>query len=258
MESIISFNLEELTLSSKFLRLETSKGDVVIDIKKMMKEPVNSENAFFNATRVAEMYGRKKELNAFMNLKATKKYIEILEEEFAMITSNSRNQIKTHYIKRGKETKDNKGQFGTYLHNELFFKYLSWCDVKFEREIHKAFKQMVIHSNEIKIERDNTKILFHGLTATIQDIYIPNQTSDNAKKFAFSSISTLVNMIVLGCKASKYANDNDIEIEGNKSIRDYLNKEQLEEIKDIEENVNGIIKYGKVYEYQDIKEELLR
>jgi len=256
MESIITSNLEEITLSSKLLRLETSRGDLLIDIQKMMSEPVNSENAYFNATRVAELYGREKELNAFTKLKSTKEYIKLLEEEFALIPRNSRNQIKTHYTKRGRETKENKGTFGTYLHNELFFKYLSWCDVRFEREMHKIFKQIIIHTNELKIERDNTKILFKDLSKTIKDIYIPNQESDNAKKFAFSTITTLTNMEVLGCMASKYARDNNIEVENGKSIRDYLSKEQLQEITDIEEHINGVIKYGKIYDYHEIKAEL--
>ena len=94
MKNIITTNIKNLTLDSSFVRIESSKGEVIIDIKKMIKEPIGSEIAYFNATRVAEFFGRKKELNAFMRLKSTKEYIEILEEEFCMITRNIRNHTK--------------------------------------------------------------------------------------------------------------------------------------------------------------------
>ena len=47
MDSIIVTKLNEITLKSGFLKIETSKGDLLLDIKQMMKEPVNSENAYF-------------------------------------------------------------------------------------------------------------------------------------------------------------------------------------------------------------------
>ena len=258
MKNIITTNIKNLTLDSGFVRIESSKGEIIVDIKKMMKEPIGSEIAYFNATRVAEFFGRKKELNAFMRLKSTKEYIEILDEEFSLITRNSRNHakpIKTHFVKRGKETNENKGTFGTYLHNELFFEYLSWCDVRFRRELHKIMKLIILQSNEIKIERANTKALFHPLTDTIRDIYVPVQTSANGKKFAYSSLMTLINMQVLGCSAKKYAHDNDIEVDtkGGKSVRDYLPKNMLEEIKLLEEDLNGYIKYAKITNYHELR-----
>jgi len=261
MKNIITTNIKNLTLDSGFVRIESSKGEVIVDIKKMIKEPIGSEIAYFNATRVAEFFGRKKELNTFMRLKSTKEYIEILEEEFCMITRNSRNHtkpVKTHFVKRGKETNENKGTFGTYLHNELFFEYLSWCDVRFRREIHKIMKLIILQSNEIKIERANTKALFHPLTDTIRDIYVPAQESENAKKFAYSSLMTLINLQVLGCSAKKYAINNDIEvnIKGGKSIRDYLPQEMLTIIKRLEEDLNGYIKYAKVTDYHDLKSKI--
>ena len=262
-----------ITLSSKLLSIKTSKGEIVIDIQQMMKEPVDSENAYFNATRVADFFSRSKELNKFMNLKSTKEYIEVLEEEFFDYTENSaikkdhnqellfkdysKNKIKTHFVKRGRENKENKGTFGTYLHNELFFKYLGWCDVRFEREIHKAIKQVVLSANTLKIERENTKILFHPLTDSIRDIYIPAQILNDSIKYAYPTLINLVNLKVLGMSAKKYATLNSITVEKGKSIRDYLNEDLLEQIKNCEEDLNGYIKYAKITDYRKLQELIL-
>jgi len=251
-DSIITSNVGELTLTSKFIKIESSKGEFVIDIQKMMKEPVNSDNAYFNATRVAEYFPNKK-LAFFQRLESTKEYIKVLEDEFLDYANLAQSKpIKTHYTKRGKETPLNKGTFGTYLHNELFLKYLSWCDVKFEREIHRIIKHVIINANELKIERGNARFHFKPLTDVIKDIYIPAQTSDNSKKFAYSSLSNLINIAVLGASAKKYISDNNLDTE--KALRDQLSKKQVTKIDKLEIDLHGYIKYGKVYEYQELKE----
>ena len=255
MDSIIVTKLNEITLKSGLLKIETSKGDLLLDIKQMMKEPINSENAYFNATRVSDFFDGKKLLAEFMRLKSTKEYIEMLEKEFSLIMGNSHNQkIKTHFTKRGKETEDNKGTFGTYLHNELFFEYLGWCDVKFRREIHKLMKEIITHSNEIKIERSNTKIHFKPLTQAIKDIYIPNQESESAKRFAYQNIATLINMKALGMSGTKYRKDNNIDDEID--LRDVLDKDTLERIDEVEMDLYGYIKYANITDYEILKEKI--
>lgn len=260
MKTIITTDLKNITLSSGLLLVKSSKGDIVVDIKQMMKEPIDSDNAYFNATRVASYFSRGKELNKFMNLKSTKEYIQVLNEEFNDYTEKGviKKKPRTHFVKRGRETEDNKGTFGTYLHTELFFEYLGWLDVRFRREIHKLFKSIVIQSNVLKIERENTKILFKGLTDTIKDVWIPAQDSDNGKKYAYSTLATLSNIAVLGCMSKKYATDNEIEIEKGKSVRDYLSEDVLKKIEKVEENINGFIKYGNITDYEELKAKILK
>ena len=53
---IITTNLQEINMSSQFLTVSTPKGEINIDIKKLLKEPINSDNAYFNATQIAKMY----------------------------------------------------------------------------------------------------------------------------------------------------------------------------------------------------------
>ena len=256
MDSIIVTKLNEITLKSGLLKIETSKGDLLLDIKQMMKEPVDSENAYFNATRVASFFSRGKGLNKFMNLNSTKEYIKMLNDEFIDYTKKGviKNRLKTHFVKRGRETEENKGTFGTYLHNELFFEYLGWCDVKFRREIHKLMKEIITHSNEIKIERSNTKIHFKPLTQAIKDIYIPNQESESAKRFAYQNIATLINMKALGMSGTKYRKDNNIDDEID--LRDVLDKDTLTRIDEVEMDLYGYIKYANITDYEILKEKI--
>ena len=254
MDSIITTNLKEITLTSGLLNITSSKGDIVIDVKQMLKEPINSDNAYFNATRVSDIF-KNKPLSEFMRLKSTKEYIEVLEKEFSLIMGKSHNQkIKTHFTKRGRETEDNKGTFGTYLHNELFFEYLSWCDVSFRREMHKIFKQIITHSNELKIERSNTKIHFKPLTEAIRDIFIPAQESDKGKQFAYSNLSNLINIKVLGSTAKKYREDNGID--EDVCLRDVVTKEELEAIDRLELDLHGYIKYANITDYEILRNKL--
>jgi len=247
MESIITTNLKDITLGSQFLTLKTPNGEIEVDIKRLLKEPINSDSAYFNATQVAKAYN--KDIKDWMRNASTKEYISKRESILNLADSPYLKMVKTV---RGKY------HGGTWLHRKVVLSFLRWVDVDLEIAMDDVIENLIVHSNELKIGRDNTKILFKGLTETIRDIYIPNQESDNAKKFAFSAISTLVNMKVLGCMASKYAKDNNIEIEAGKSIRDYLSKEQLKSIMQTEEHVNGLIKYAKIYDYQEIKDEVTK
>ena len=244
MNSIITTSLKEITLNSEFLLLKIDGKDLEIDVKKLLREPINSENIYFNATKIASFYN-KKVIN-FLRLDGTKQYISQIEEYF-------KGDLKSPLIK----TVKGKYHSGTWLHKELFIEFISWCDTGLRFKMHQLIKKLITHSNEIKIERQGTKTLFKQLSETIRDIYIPQQTSDNAKKFAYSTLMTLANIKVLGCKADKYARDNNIEIDKNKTIRDYLNKDLLIAIEKVEEDINGYIKYGKIYDYQKIKELIL-
>ena len=240
MDSIITTNLKDITLSSQFLTLLTPNGELEIDIKQLLKEPVNSDSAYFNATTVAKMYN--KDLSNFTRTEGYKKYIEMLNRDY-------------HGIKMERKVRG-RHHSGTWFHSKMFLKFVSWVDVEFEYGMHRFLEQLIIHSNEIKIERDNTKILYKDLSRIIDTIYIPAQESENSKKFAYSNIAGLVNIKVLGSLATKYAKDNSIEVEKGKSVRDYLEKDKLEQIKEVERVVAGIIEFGNITDYEEIKERL--
>lgn len=149
-----------------------------------------------------------------------------------------------------------KHHSGTWLHSKVVLRLMRWLDTELEVAMDLFLQDLIIHSNEIKIERDNTKILYKDLSRIIDTIYIPAQESENSKKFAYSNIAGLVNIKVLGSLATKYAKDNSIEIEKGKSVRDYLEKDKLEQIKEVERVVAGIIEFGNITDYEEIKERL--
>ena len=232
----IASTINDITLNTKLLEFHSPTGDVIIDIKRLLE--AEGDDAYINVTHIAKKLN--KEVKEFFKLKSTREYIEVLEE---VINEDRIKPIKLKYTKRGKETKETLqqgGVYGTFLHKELAIVFLRWLDIRFAVTCDQFIKKAIIQCSVLKMERSNTKALFHPLTDTIKDIYIPAQESANAKKFAYSSLMTLINMQVLGCSAKKYANDNNIEVDtkSGKSVRDYLPKDILSQITNLEEDLN--------------------
>jgi hypothetical protein len=252
MQDLIISNIEDITLDTKLLEFTAPNGKVVIDIKRLLQS--EGEDAYINVTHISKIFN--KDAREFFKLKSTREYIEALEE-YLNISDSKKSKIKLKYTKRGRETEETKkkGIYGTFIHKELSIVFLRWLDIRFAIACDQFIKKAIIQCEVLKMERSNTKALFHPLTDSIKDIYIPAQTSANGKKFAYSSLMTLINMQVLGCSAKKYANDNDIEVDtkGGKSVRDYLPKNMLEEIKLLEEDLNGYIKYARITNYNELR-----
>ena len=245
MTDIITTNLKQITLSSQFLTLQSPNGEIEVDIKKMLKEPMHSENCYFNATNIAKHFN--KDIQSYMR-SGGKEYIAIVDEEFKSVQKTDL-KLKTHYAKRGKY------HSGTWLHREIFLDFCRWLDKSFARKMDLVIKELIIHSNELKIERKDTKFHFKGLTDVIKDIYIPAQESDNGKRWAYSSLSTMINIAVLGCKGTKYIKDNNLD--PDTPLRDQLSKEQVSLIDDKEEQLNGYIKYAGITDYETLKIKLM-
>ncbi len=250
METVAIVN-SGLTLSSQFLHLKTPKGEVTIDIKALLKEPIGSDKAYFNATEIAKMYGVK--LHNIFRTEQWKNYVKAVEKaiESKCLTSETFKKPKLIKTVRGRH------HSGTWLHAELVIEFIRQIDVEFAVQMDFFIKDLIRKADELKIERAQTKAMFHPLTDAIRDYYIPNQTSENAKRFAYSSILTLANLKVLGCSSRKYAKMNGIEIENGKNIRDYLDADTLERIKEVEIQLYALIKYSKIYRYNILKKLLL-
>ena len=250
---IITTNLKEINLSSKFLKLESDTGEMLIDIKQLLSEPVGSENAYFNATEVCKMFNKR--VDNFLRLSETCLYIEKMEQFINTSDVRDLYEPKKAYLKMVKTI---RGRYngGTYFHKELFLKFASWLSIDFEIAMHQIIKSLILQSNSLKIERDNVKIHFKELSDVIKDKWIPAQDNDNAKKFAYSNIATLVNLKVFGTTSSKYAKDNGIEIEKGKSIRDYVSLELQHKIDNAEKEVWAFIFTGTT-EYEILKNKVL-
>lgn len=244
MESIITTNLKEVTLSSQFLTLRTPKGELEIDIKQLLKEPINSDSAYFNATTFAQLYGKR--INDFIRLENTQEYLSIMGRYVNTISNG--NKIQLVKTVRGKH------HSGTWLHSKVILRLMRWLDTELEVAMDLFLQDLIIHSNEIKIERSNTKINFKPLTQVIKDIYIPNQESEGAKKFAYQNIATLINMKALGMSGTKYRKDNNIDDEID--LREVLDKDTLARIDEVEIDLHGYIKYANITDYEILKEKI--
>jgi len=98
--------------------------------------------------------------------------------------------------------------------------------------------------------------LFKPLTNTIKNIWIPSQTSDNKKKFAYVQLIDLSNLVALGVRAKQYKEQNSIEVEKGKTIRDYMSEDELNRIEEAERKINGYIEFGGVTTYEELKNRL--
>jgi len=202
-----------------------------------------SKSAVIRMIKTPKMYG--KNINEYMRRESTKEYIRKKEQIL--------NMGKTTYLKLSKTVRG-KYRSGTWLHSKVILHFLRWIDIDFEIMMDDFIEKLIIHSNELKIERTNTKINFKPLVDAIKNIYIPNQDSDNAKKFAYQNIATLINMKALGMSGAKYKKEN--EIDNDVDLRDVLPKEILKKIDEVELDLFGYIKYANITDYEMLKEKI--
>lgn len=147
-----------------------------------------------------------------------------------------------------------KHHSGTWLHSKVVLRLMRWIDTELEVAMDLFLQNLIIHSNQLKIERANTKIHFKPLTDVIKDIYIPAQNSDNAKTFAYQNIATLINLKALGMSSAKYRKDNNIA--DDVDLRDILSQDLLNKIDEAELDLHGYIKYANITDYEILKEKL--
>jgi hypothetical protein len=239
-------SIETIHLKTKLLEIETINGELVVDVQTLLKAPVGSEEAYFKATTIAKKFG--KDARKFLDNTNTKEYIEALDEYF--LNSQNFGGLKNgwFYTKRGKY------QGGTWFHKELFLKFASWVSPKFEVQMHQVVKQLIIYSDQLKIDRLDTKFLYKELGKTVKEIYLPKQ-SQNSQRFTFVNLANLINLKVLGYTAKQYRELHNVD--PNIAIRDTLPDETLEEIIEVEKDMNGYIKYGEIYDYDTLKKKIL-
>lgn len=277
MTQFLAKSIKEITLSSKFFELSIRGKDgetIEIDIQGLMKADNHSEDAWINITPILKAYNKK--LSHWLRNESVKEYINIQTNRvfnscnLQQLKDGTKNPFpKSQWYKKKKYdwlksdtplicTRTGRYHSGTWLHKKLFIEFITVLDVNLRIELHEVIEEIVKQATIIKIERVGTKTLFHELADTIKDIYIPAQTSDNAIKFAYSSLMTLANMKVLGTTAKKYCLDNDIKITKEMiSVRDALDKNILAQIKKVEKDINGFIRYGGVTNYNELKNKIL-
>jgi hypothetical protein len=260
-------SIENISMITKLLTLTYGDKDgveLVIDVKALMMADVGSENAYINITPICK-YFNKRAQNFFASPN-TVKYMQIVESKhiFKVLESSSlNNKNGSKYNKNNNLIDKNIGKLklvikkrgkhnsGTWIHTELFLKFASWVSVEFEYDMHQLIKQLIRQADHVKTDRASTKHLFHPLTDAIKDIWIPSQ-SENGKKFAYTNLANLINKKVIGMTAKQYKVKNQIDLDA--SIRDTFPDNILKKIEVIEKDMWGHIKYGKITEYEKLKD----
>ena len=255
---LVTTDIENLTLSTHFIEFEAPNGKVIVDIKKLLNG--RGDEAYFNATQIAKMFSKdndskkaSQKVKDYLKNKSTKEYMQIVDEENNM---GGLSHIKIKFARRG-FTSDEAWKNGTWFHKDLALHFFRTLDARFAYRCDQFLKQVIIQSQILHIEREQTKILFKPLTNTIKNIWIPKQTSDNKKKFAYVMLVNLANIIALGVTSKKYKEDRGLEIEKGKTIRDYMSEDELKKIEEAERKINGVIEFGGVLGYEELKQKLV-
>lgn len=251
---IITSNFKNITLSTKLVRLESHSGELILDISQAFK----SGNIYTEVTKVSQHYG-KKFYNWIAN-KNTKEYIRFVEKELFNSENKPprnlggfKNQHKTETF-TSPLIKRKAGRFGgTYLHEDILLEYLMWLDMELKFEVQQFMKKVLKQVQIVRIDRADTKTLFHPLTDSIKEIYIPAQSSENAKKFAYSTLMDLINKRVLGLRARDFREKNNIPKGKDIYTRDYMSETQLKNIKKFQSHLHSFISAG-ITEYDRLRE----
>ena len=259
---LVITEVKEITLSTHFLEFTAPNGNILIDIKKLLTS--NNDVAYFNATQVAKAFedhlsvsqNGSSLLKQYFRLKSTKRYMESLTNYY--IKHNEK--IKLKFVRSG-YVKEKAKLNGSWLYKDLALDFFRYVDSDFAVECDQLLKQIITQSNLLHIERRETKFLFHPLTDTIKNLWLPNQTSEQAKRWAYQIIMDLSNLKAIEMTSKEYKQthnitDEQIKEDGKISIRDYMSKTELEKIKKAEEHINGFILYGSIYEYENLKTRL--
>jgi hypothetical protein len=262
---IIHTSFKDITLSSKLLVLKTPKGEIALDIHQLLNASSDTENAYFNATQMAKLFDRRYE-----HVVRNEYWVKTvgMVDRF-LITQNRvikkiKKMDKIFYDDDGvpKGVVSRRGRFGgTWLHQKLAITFMRMLDPEWGFELDNLFEQIVKQTVILKVERKNTIALFHPLVQTIKEKYIPAQISEASKTFAYPTLLNLANHKAIGMTSQAYKELNGLTKEkiandGNISIRDYMNQSQLDLIKQAEKDIDGIINYGRIYSYSEIKERL--
>lgn len=187
----------------------------------------------FNVTKLVQKYAPNKKITHF-----SKSYPDFMQKEVKRVKGNY-----------------NSGSYINNLESVLFF--IGWIDIDFAIKRDLALQSIIINSKEIEVEKPSLGggTFSELLETSIRDIYIPAQ-SENNKKYAYITIHNLINSKVLGMSTNKYALENNIEIDENKTIRDYLSKDKLEEIYNVEKYIWAFIFGANITDYEVLKQKV--
>lgn len=120
---------------------------------------------------------------------------------------------------------------------------------KYNNDIRAAIIHRLDYLEQQFKERQESKLEFQPMTDAIKDHAISE--GKEPKFYHYTNEANLINRIVLGCTASKWKLDNDIDKED--SLRDTLTATQIKAINHIQKNNTALIELGFSYDERKIK-----
>jgi len=194
-------------------------------IRKMGQFKVHqrTSDAMFNATCLAKQWnestGQRKDSGDFMRLKSTKEFINALESE------ESVTGFTVTIVQRGKNA-------GTWMHPLLFIDFAMWLNPTFKVKVLQFVHDQLIEFRHLA--GDN----YSKLTKAMKDHF------KEAKMHHFINISKQMNKRVFG--------------KHDKELRQLANKEQLNHMQKLEDDMVMLIERGFVKDYYELKKQILR
>ena len=181
-----------------------------------------TKDGMFNANELLKQWnkhsGQQKELKKFFENKATKEFIQTIENEEYLHTRNS------VYVKSRASRGSNAG---TWMHPLLFIDFAMWLNPTFKYHVLKFVHDQLIEFRHMA--GDNYK----SLSGSIAKLAQGNQEN-------YKEIARMLNHIVFGKHES--------------GIRQFASSQQLRELSVLQEKATFLIDMGYVNDMDDLKE----
>jgi hypothetical protein len=270
--------LDALNLAEQTLHITP---EVLVDITSMRGMLNGSTDYYLRVDTIAEEHN--KQIHHFFNsephqeyfaarIKATnaKKLFSNFENSSLKPTKQSFSKIKSNYyvdnVRYNKSDldylayklygrgSDMKAEVkGTYIHRDLMLLFFRWISAELAVQMDDLFMELLSRYSTLKIERKGTIDFFHELIQVSNQYYVKKQPEGYPQEYANQRLMNMLNIEVLGCKASTYKRRNGIT---STVTRDWLTPKQLTDIKRAEKHVIGMIQYGGIYDYESLQVKL--
>jgi len=263
MATLTNLNLREQTF--------TVTKDVTLDIKEMMGLNNDSQDFYIRVTDVATSFGKR--LDDFFNSKPNQEYFTALinqnssNENFGSTFSTTKknyyvadiryNRYDLNYLAYrldGRGSEMEASVKGTYIHKDLMLPFFRWLSADLAVRLDKMFTAFLTDYTKLKEERRSSIEEFHTLITVSDEFYVPKQATGYPQTSANSKLMDMINIQVFGCKASTFRARNGID--ADKPTREWATATQLANIAKCERIVCGLIEYGNVTDYSELKEKL--
>lgn len=186
-----------------------------------------TKDGYFDANELLNQWNsrsenKRKQMLDFMNSKATKEFLQALNEEIAQ----SENSAMAFYEKKGRNTSKGKTKDEIWMHPYLFIDFSMWLNPKFKLSVIKfVYDELIKQRN---LAGDNYKSLSSSLV--------------KLKGYSFSEVAIALQWIVYG--------------KTGKNLRQTATQNQLSELSALQSKLSFAIDMNYITSYNQLMSEL--